>query len=80
MQSLHQFALSGAGVTVSALLSARHLIEQGLLQASFIHERGLLNRQIEVQALAGRRLPSIVRRFLDELLPQLEIDPQALPK
>lgn len=75
MQSLHQFALSGAGVTVSALLSARHLIEQGLLQASFIHERGLLNRQIEVQALAGRRLPSIVRRFLDELLPQLEIAP-----
>ncbi|QTB99858.1 LysR family transcriptional regulator [Alcaligenes sp. SORT26] len=80
MQSLHQFALSGAGVTVSALLSARHLIEQGLLQASFIHERGLLNRQIEVQALAGRRLPSIVHRFLDELLPQLEVDPLALPK
>lgn len=72
MNSLHQFALSGAGVTVSAELSARHLIEQGLLQASLIQERVLLGRQIEVQALAGRRLPPIVRSFVDFLTPWLE--------
>lgn len=73
MNSLHQFALSGAGVTVSAELSARHLIEQGLLQASLIQERVLLSRQIEVQALAGRRLPSVVRQFVDFLTPHLEV-------
>lgn len=72
MNSLHQFALAGAGVTVSAELSARHLIEQGLLQASLIQERVLLSRQIEIQALAGRRLPSMARSFVDFLTPHLE--------
>lgn len=72
MHSLHQFALSGAGVTVSAELSARHLIEQGLLQACLIQERVLLSRQIEVQALAGRRLPPAVHSFVDFLLPRLD--------
>lgn len=72
MNSLHQFALAGAGVTVSAELSARHLIEQGLLQACLIQERVLLSRQIEIQALAGRRLPSMVRSFVDFLTPHLE--------
>ena len=59
-------------MTVSNKQSARHLIEQGLLQASLIQERVLLGRQIEVQALAGRRLPPIVRSFVDFLTPWLE--------
>lgn len=72
MNSLHQFVMAGGGVSVSAEISARHLLSKGLMQAVLIHEPVLMNRQIEVQVLAGRHLPHAVQTFVDFVLPQLQ--------
>lgn len=72
MNALHNFVLAGGGISVSGEISARHLIEQGLMQALLIQDPILLKRQIEVQVLAGRHLPHATQAFIDFLLPQLQ--------
>lgn len=74
MNSLHHFVLAGGGLSVAAEISARHLLQQGLIQTVLIQEPILLQRQIEVQVLAGRQLPHAAQAFVDFILPRLQVN------
>ena len=72
MSALNQFAISGAGVSLSGEISVRRLIKAGTIAAIPIADRIMGLRNIEVQVLAGRTLPKVIKSFLDHLIIQLE--------
>ena len=75
MATLHNFVLHGGGLAVSGEVSVRQLVAAGRMAARPIADAGLDLREVEVQTLAGRTLPTAVRSFVEHLARQLDGTP-----
>jgi DNA-binding transcriptional LysR family regulator len=71
-EALASFVLHGGGLAIAGEITVRERVRRGELHAAEIRERGMRDRSVELQTLAGRTLPEVVRAFLDFLC-------QALP-
>jgi DNA-binding transcriptional LysR family regulator len=71
-EALASFVLHGGGLAIAGEITVRERVRRGELHAAEIRERGMRDRSVELQTLAGRTLPEVVRAFLDHLC-------QALP-
>jgi DNA-binding transcriptional LysR family regulator len=67
MAMLQGFVLHEGGISVSAEISVRQQVADGLLVAVPIRDRGLDLRDIEVLSMSGRTLPLAVTRFVSFL-------------
>lgn len=70
---LLSFVLQGGGLGIAGEITVRERVQRGELHAAEIRERGMRGRTVELQILAGRTLPEVVRVFLDflrEALPE----------
>lgn len=70
---LLSFVLQGGGLGIAGEITVRERVQRGELHAAEIRERGMRGRTVELQTLAGRTLPEVVRVFLDflrEALPE----------
>lgn len=65
------FVARGGGLTVASEIAARHLVAQGVITARPIRDAGMDFRDVEVQTLAGRRLPVAAQAFLELLCERL---------
>lgn len=65
--AVHAFVVNGGGIGLSGAMSARHLEKAGLLVVRPLGDRGLDQRDLEVQTLAGRTLPHAVAAFVEHL-------------
>lgn len=63
--TLRHLTLSGAGVSVASYLTMVNLVRDRRLVALPIRNAILQQRSLQVQALAGRRLPVVVETFLE---------------
>lgn len=66
-EALANFVLLGGGLAIAGEISVRERVRRGELHAAEIRERGMRERSVELQTLAGRTLPEVVRAFLDFL-------------
>lgn len=62
--TVRYLTLAGGGVSIASHLTMANIVAQGRLVALPIRHPVLQQRTIQVQALAGRRLPEIVEVFL----------------
>ena len=74
-ETLTHFVLCGGGLSISGEITVRDRVRRGELHAAEIRERGMRGRSIELQTLAGRTLPEVVRTFLAYLREQLPAPP-----
>lgn len=65
--ALLAFVLTGGGITLASKLSVRRLLERRELVAVPLRDRGLDARDVELQVLVGRQLPTAVASFLDHV-------------
>ena len=70
--ALVHFVLHGGGVSIAGDITVRDRVLCGELHAAPIRERGMVGRNVEVQALADRTLPEGPRAFTQFLIEQLE--------
>ena len=70
-ESLASFVLHGGGLTIAGEITVRDRVRRGELHAAEIRERGMRGRTVELQTLAGRTLPEVVKTFLAFLGEQL---------
>ncbi|KAF0231208.1 MAG: Transcriptional regulator LysR [Beijerinckiaceae bacterium] len=63
--TIHRLVLTGAGLSVSSYLSMAEHVRNGSVVALPLLHPILQQRSIQVQVLAGRRLPVMVEAFLD---------------
>lgn len=70
---LLSFVQYGGGLAIAGEITVRDRVQRGELHAAEIRERGMRGRAVELQTLAGRTLPEVVRAFLGFLR-------QALPE
>jgi DNA-binding transcriptional LysR family regulator len=66
-EALASFVLHGGGLAIAGEITVRERVRRGELHAAEIRERGMRARSVELQTLAGRTLPEVVRAFLDFL-------------
>ena len=66
-EALASFVLHGGGLAIAGEISVRERVRRGELHAAPIRERGLRERSVELQTLAGRTLPEVVQVFLEFL-------------
>jgi DNA-binding transcriptional LysR family regulator len=59
--------LHGGGITMASRGSVRQLIAAGVVVAVPIRDSGMDARDIELQVMVGRTLPTAVATFLDHL-------------
>jgi DNA-binding transcriptional LysR family regulator len=76
-EALANFVLLGGGLAIAGEISVRERVRRGEMHATEIRERGMRARSVELQTLAGRTLPEVVRTFLDFLCEALP--PPAAP-
>jgi DNA-binding transcriptional LysR family regulator len=76
-ESLASFVLHGGGLTIAGEITVRDRVRRGELHAAEIRERGMRGRAVELQTLAGRTLPEVVKTFLAFLGEQLPAAPAA---
>lgn len=76
-EALASFVLHGGGLAIAGEITVRERVRRGELHAAQIRERGMRERSVELQTLAGRTLPEVVRSFLDFLCKALP--PPAAP-
>lgn len=76
-EALACFVLHGGGLAIAGEITVRERVRRGELHAAQIRERGMRERSVELQTLAGRTLPEVVRTFLDFLCKALP--PPAAP-
>jgi DNA-binding transcriptional LysR family regulator len=74
VSSLLAFVLHGGGVTMASRVSVRRYVASGELVAVPLRDRGLDARDIELQVMAGRTLPTAVTTFLNHLRATLAED------
>jgi DNA-binding transcriptional LysR family regulator len=70
-EALANFVLHGGGLAIAGEITVRDRLRRGELHAAEIRERGMPGRSVELQTLADRTLPEVVRAFLDFLRAQL---------
>lgn len=70
-QALFSFAMAGGGISIAGEVSVRHRVAAGEVVAIRIRDRGMDERNIEVQTLIGRTLPRAVQAFLEFLKKRL---------
>jgi DNA-binding transcriptional LysR family regulator len=70
-EALASFVLHGGGLAIAGEITVRERVRRGELHAAEIRERGMRERSVELQTLAGRTLPEVVRAFLDFLCQSL---------
>lgn len=63
-ETLTNFVLCGGGLSISGEITVRDRVRRGELHAAEIRERGMRGRAVELQTLADRSLPEVVRTFL----------------
>ncbi|WP_157268827.1 LysR family transcriptional regulator [Azohydromonas aeria] len=66
------FVLHGGGITMASRGSVRQLIASGSVVAVPIRDSGMDARDVELQVMVGRTLPTAVAAFLDHLQQALE--------
>lgn len=66
--ALHRFVLDSGAASIAGWVSVRGLVERGEMVAVPLREREMEARSIELQTLAGRTLPRVVRSCLDFIL------------
>ena len=71
-KTLLNFALHGGGATVSSEVGVRHMLATGALVAKPLSDAGMDLRDIEVQTLVGRQLPTAAQAFLALLCQRLQ--------
>lgn len=69
--TLHRLVLDGGFASLAGAVSVRHYVAAGRMRAVPIRDRGLDVRSIELQTLAGRKLPLVVQTFLEFLKKRL---------
>ena len=67
VSALLGFVLHGGGITMASRGSVRQLIAAGVVVAVPIRDSGMDARDIELQVMVGRTLPTAVATFLDHL-------------
>lgn len=70
-ETLTSFVFHGGGLSISGEITVRDQVRRGELHAAEIRERGMRGRAVELQTLAERTLPEVVRSFLDFLRERL---------
>jgi len=75
--ALLSFVMQGGGLAIAGEITVRDHVQRGELHAVEIRERGMRERSVELQTLADRILPEVVRTFLAFL--QAELPPPKLP-
>lgn len=66
------FVLAGDAVSIMSEVSVRGRVESGQLVAIPIRSSHNLMRCIEIQVMAGRRLPDVAQKFIELLIAELE--------
>ncbi|SIK71623.1 LysR substrate binding domain [Mycobacteroides abscessus subsp. abscessus] len=69
--AVYDFVASSDAITLSGLVAVSHRIAAGTLAAVPVRERGMAQRDIEIQTLAGRTLPRLIQEFADFLAERL---------
>jgi DNA-binding transcriptional LysR family regulator len=77
-EALANFVLHGGGLAIAGEITVRDRLQRGELLAAEIREPGMRGRAVELQTLADRTLPEVVRTFLAFLREQLP-GPDARP-
>ncbi|MER5392346.1 LysR family transcriptional regulator [Saccharopolyspora sp. NPDC002686] len=72
--ALHSFARLSGGVTLTGRLSVRRRLDQEGLVAIPLTNPELLQRNLQIQTMAQRRLPAPVRDFVDHLIGTIRDD------
>ena len=67
LDTLAQFAISGAAVTFGGELFVRHFLKSGALAELNVPELKENHRTIEIQTLASRPLPGAISRFIQHI-------------
>ncbi|MNT01241.1 LysR substrate binding domain protein [compost metagenome] len=70
-EALANFVLQGGGLAITGEITVRDRVQRGELVAAEIREPGMRGRSVELQTLADRTLPEVVRTFLAYLREQL---------
>ncbi len=73
-ETLANFVLHSGGLSISGEMTVRDRVQRGELHAAEIHEKGMRGRAVELQTLADRTLPEVVRVFLAFLQERLPAD------
>jgi DNA-binding transcriptional LysR family regulator len=79
-ETLASFVLHGGGLSIAGGVTVRDRVQRGELHAAEIHEKGMRGRAVELQTLAGRTLPEVVRVFLAFLRERLPAGASARPQ
>lgn len=77
-EALANFVLYGGGLTIAGEITVRERVQRGELHAAEIRDPGMRGRAVELQTLADRTLPEVVRTFLAFLREQL-LEPSGRP-
>lgn len=70
-EAIANFVLHGGGLAIAGEITVRDRLRRGELHAAEIRERGMRERAVELQTLADRTLPEVVRSFLAFLREEL---------
>ena len=67
VSALLAFVMHGGGITMASKASVRQVIAAGAVVAVPLRDRGMDARDVELQVMVGRTLPTAVTAFLDHL-------------
>ena len=69
--AVYDFVANSDAITLSGRVAVSHRLAAGTLAAVPVRERGMAQRDIEIQTLAGRSLPALVQEFVGFLATRL---------